>query len=225
MKNIFIVPGYGIPKDILKDESYKRYLGLVFNHIFEVCTKIDNWRPIIIFCGGPTDIFKPYKRIESQEMKKLFLEYARRNFVKNYTKNWCYKTENKSLSTVENLLFAKSIISKIKDKGKIYIFCEYTRQLKLKTFAKKIFTDKFLIIPLDFDLSTSRYHNPEFIKKKENMEIKSGLLAIRDKIFRVKYRKTFIEKLAYFRKMGPARHGESINIWWQKKIKELEMGS
>lgn len=225
MKNIFIIPGYGIPKNIFHDEPYRRYLGLVFNHVFEICTKNNDWRPMIIFCGGPTDIFKPYKRTESQEMKKMFLEYSQRAFVKNYTKTWHYKIENKSLSTAENLLFAKNILSKMTGKRKIYIFCEYTRRLKLKIFAQKIFTNKFFIIPFDFDLSINRYRDPEFITKKENMDIKFGLLAIKDKIFRAKYRKMFIEKLVYFRKMGPTKHQEAINIWWQEKIKELKMGS
>jgi len=64
MKNIFIIPGYGIPKDILKDEPYRKYLGLVFNHIYQICLNKDENKPVIIFCGGNTDIFKPYTRTE-----------------------------------------------------------------------------------------------------------------------------------------------------------------
>jgi hypothetical protein len=224
MKNVFVVPGYGIPKNILEDQSYRKYLGLVFNYVFEVCTKTDNWSPVVVFCGGPTDIFKPYKRTEGNEMKRLFLKYTKRDFVKNYTKNWSLKTENKSLSTHENIMLAKNIISKIKGERGVYIFCEYTRRAKIKAFAKEVLTDKFLVVPFDFDLSANRYRDPKFITKKENLDKKFGLMSIRDKDFHARYRKMFVEKLAYFRKMGPAKHQEAINIWWHQKIKELENG-
>jgi hypothetical protein len=222
MKNIFIVPGYGIPKNILEDQPYKKYLGLVFNYIFETCTKTNSWAPIIIFCGGPTDVFKPYKRTEAEEMKKLFWKYTKRGFVKNYTKKWNYNIENISLSTVENILFAKKIADEIKSKKNFYIFGEYTRKLKIQIFAKKIIGKNFKVVPFDFDLSINRYRDPQFIQKKEKIDIKFGLKAIADKNFLIEYRKLFIEKLAYLRKMGPTRHKEAINVWWKEKVREFE---
>ncbi|HPA25276.1 MAG TPA: hypothetical protein PLK76_00720 [bacterium] len=222
MKNIFIIPGYGIPKNILKDEPCKRYLGLVFNQIYQICLDKKEHKPIIIFCGGHTDIFKPYKRTESAEMKKLFLWFAKRDFVKNYTKSWQYKIENKSLSTVENLLFVKKITDTLNGEKYFYIFVEYTRIFKIKTFAKRIFVNKFSIIDLDFDLSINRYRDPEFIKKKEKIEIKFGLKSIKDYKFLLEYRKVLHERLSFFRNLGPQQHKEAINIWWQNKIKELE---
>lgn len=223
MRTVFIVPGYGIPKDILEDGPYKRYLGWVFNHIYQICLDKKEKKPVIIFCGGKTDIFKPYKRTESAEMKKLFFWFAKRDFVKKYTKDWQYKIENKSLSTVENLLFAKKIIDRLGGQKDIYIFVEYTRKLKIQTLAKRIFDHKVSVIALDFDLSVNRYREPEFLQKKERMEISFGLRAIKDEKFLVKYRKVFEEKLIYFRKAGPKKHQEAISIWWQEKIKELEI--
>lgn len=224
MKNIFIIPGYGIPKNIFKDEPYKRYLGLVFNHIYQICLDKKEFKPLIIFCGGNTDIFKPYKRTEALEMKKLFLSLTRRNFVKEFTKNWQYQLENKSLSTTENLLEAQKIISKIKSIKDIYIFVEFTRKKKIKIFAKEIFKNNLNIIALDFDLSINRYREPEFIKRKEVMDIKFGLMMIKDKKFLIKHRKILTEKIFYFRKMGQKKHQEAVNIWWQEKLKELKNG-
>ena len=79
-------------------------------------------------------------------MKKLFLFFAKRDFVKNYTKSWQYKLENKSLSTMENILFANKIIENTKIDKNIFIFVEQTRVLKIKTLAKKIIKNKFQII-------------------------------------------------------------------------------
>lgn len=226
MKKIFIIPGYGIPKDILKDDQYKRYLGLVFNHIYQICLKQNEKAPLIIFCGGPTDIFKPYQRTEAAEMKKLFLSLARRDFVKKYTRYWRYQLEKNSLSTLENIIGAYRIIKRIKSAKRIFVFVEQTRVLKIKTLAKKIIKNKIQIIPLDFDLSVNRYRDPQFIQRKELADLKISLKVLSDKKFYKQHRKFLIDKINYFRQAGPAQHGEAINRWWQEKLKELEkMGS
>jgi hypothetical protein len=36
MKNIFLILGHGIPKNILKDENCNFYLKMVFNKIYDV---------------------------------------------------------------------------------------------------------------------------------------------------------------------------------------------
>ena len=105
MTNIFLVFGYGIPKNILKDENYNFYLKTVFNKIYGVVTKDTYTKPLIIFCGGKTDIFKPYKRNEAEEMRKFFTAMInQRPFLKSITKNWLFIVEKESLSTLENLI-------------------------------------------------------------------------------------------------------------------------
>ena len=52
MKNIFLVFGYGIPKNILKDENYNFYLKMVFNKIYDLATKNDIKNPVIIVTEG-----------------------------------------------------------------------------------------------------------------------------------------------------------------------------
>jgi methionyl-tRNA synthetase len=45
---------------------------MVFNKIYDLVTRNDIAKPLIIFSGGKTDCFKPYKRNEASEMIKLF---------------------------------------------------------------------------------------------------------------------------------------------------------
>lgn len=90
MKNIFLVFGYGIPKDILKDENYNFYLKMVFNQIYNLVIEKNIDNPVIICSGGKTDMYKPYKRTESTEMTKLFKSIAKRPFLKQVTKDWLF---------------------------------------------------------------------------------------------------------------------------------------
>lgn len=89
MNNIFLVFGYGVPKNILKDENYNFYLKIVFNKIYDLVVKNKIYKPITICCGGETDMFKPYKRTEADEMIKLFKTLIEeRPFLKSTTKSW-----------------------------------------------------------------------------------------------------------------------------------------
>jgi len=221
MKNIFIIPGYGVAKNIFKDEQQKRYLGLVFNHIYQICLETKQNSPLIIFCGGPTDLFKPYKRTEAGEMKKFFIFLAKRDFVKKYTKNWRYALEQKSLSTMENILGAERIARKIAGQKKFYIFVEKTRERKMNILAKKIIKRNFKVIPIDFDLSLNRYYDPEFLKKKEDWDIKMASKSLKDKKFFDQYRKTLEQRIKYYREAGSKKHRETIYQWWERKMKEM----
>ena len=70
MKNelfIALICGYGIPKDIMTDRSYHAYLVAVTNWLY------DRYRDTpgkIIMNGSPTDIIKPYRRTEANEIAK-----------------------------------------------------------------------------------------------------------------------------------------------------------
>jgi len=219
MNDIFLVFGYGVPKNILKDENYNFYLKIVFNRIYSFVV-------IIITCGGKTDMLKPYKRTEADEMIKLFSAFINeRPFLKPITKNWLFVSENKSLSTLENLLNSNKIIQKRKiKKANFFIFCEETREKRIKVLAKKILDKNynFLVVPIDFDVSANRYLPVEYLAKKESAELKHSLWALQNPENLKKHHKVFEEKFEYFRKVGHKAHVNTVKEWWDQKLKELK---
>lgn len=225
MNNIFLIFGYcGVPKDILKDENYNLYLRAIFNNIYDICQKQNILKPIIITCGGKTDTIKPYKRTEAEEMFRWFDSIIENKaFLKHITKNWLFFKENKSLSTLENLLYSKDIIDKRKiKKANIFIFCEHTRQIRVKILAKKVFVKnyKINIIPIDFDVSPSRYLSLEQLAKRELLGVKHSLWALKSKENLRKYHELFEEKFRLLR--SGKSHEVNQQKWWDEKLKEIE---
>jgi len=82
MNDIFLVFGYGIPKNILKDENYNFYLKIVFNRIYDITSKSKSKKTLIICSGGKTDMFKPYKRTEADEMIRLLKKNKQKTIFK-----------------------------------------------------------------------------------------------------------------------------------------------
>ncbi len=226
MNDVFLVFGYGVPKNILKDENYNFYLKMAFNKIYSFVVKNKIDKPIIITCGGETDMLKPYKRTEADEMIKLFGALIKeRPFLKPMTKNWLFIPENKSLSTLENLLNSNEIIQKRKIKNaNFFIFCEQTREKRIKVLAKKILDKNynFLVVPIDFDVSANRYLPAEYLVKKESVELKHSLWALQSPENLKKHHKVFEEKFEYFRKVGHKAHINAVKEWWDQKLKELK---
>ena len=198
MNDVFLVFGYGVPKNILKDKNYNFYLKMVFNKIYSFVVKNKIDKPIIITCGGETDMLKPYKRTEADEMIKLFGALIKeRPFLKPMTKNWLFIPENKSLSTLENLLNSNKIIQKRKvKKANFFIFCEQTREKRIKVLANRILEKNynFLVVPIDFDVSANRYLPTEYLVKKESAELQHSLWALQSPENLKKYHKVFEEK-------------------------------
>ena len=198
MNDVFLVFGYGVPKNILKDENYNFYLKMVFNKIYSFVVKNKIDKPIIITCGGETDMLKPYKRTEADEMIQLFGALIKeRPFLKPITKNWLFIPENKSLSTLENLLNSNKIIQKRKvKKANFFIFCEQTREKRIKVLANRILEKNynFLVVPIDFDVSANRYLPTEYLVKKESAELQHSLWALQSPENLKKYHKVFEEK-------------------------------
>lgn len=223
MKNVFLVFGYGIPKNILKDMGYIFYLNMIFNRIYDVVTKKNgkkNEKALIVFCGGKTDMFLPYHRNEADEMIKLFtVLIKKRPYVKSLAKQWLLVPEKNSLSTLENILNGKKIIHarQIKKAG-LFIFCEQTRGKRVKALAKKIFgaAHHVRVVPIDFDVSPNRYLTPEFLARKERAELKHSLWALQSAENLKKHHELCIEKIAYLRKAGPKAHGDAVKQWWDK---------
>ncbi len=226
MNNVFLIFGYGVPKNILKDKNYNFYLKMVFNKIYGFVVKNKINKPIIITCGGETDILRSCKRTEADEMIKLFSAFIKeRPFLKPITKNWLFIPENKSLSTLENLLNSNKIIQKRKiKKANFFIFCEQTRKKKIKVLAKKILNKNynFLVVPIDFDISINRYLPVEYLAKKESAELKHSLWALQIPENLKKHHKVSEEKLEYFRKVGHKAHVNAVKKWWDQKLKELK---
>jgi len=225
MDSIFLVFGYGVPKNILKDENYNFYLKMVFNRIYDLSVKNKITNPIIIFSGGKTDHYKPYKRNEADEMVKLFRVLVKKPFVKKITKKWLLLPERKSLSTLENFLRCKNIILKRKIKmANVYIFCEQTREKRIKKLSKIIFNKNYncSVNSVDFDVSLNRYLDPEFIIKKEQEELKHSLWALQSQKNLKKHHKLFEEKMDYFRKAGSENHEKAVKEFWEIKLKKLK---
>lgn len=199
---------------------------MVFNKIYDFSVKNKPEKPLIICCGGETDMIKPYKRNEADEMIKFFTKLIRqRPFLNPITKNWLFIPENKSLSTLENLINSNKIIQKRKiKKANFFIFCEQTRKKRIKILAKKILDKNynFLVVPIDFDVSANRYLPPEFLAKKEKIELEHSLWALQGSERLKKHHELFVEKIEYLRKAGPKMHVEAMKEWWEQKLKELK---
>lgn len=225
MKNVFIICGYGVSKDIFKDEKYNFYLNLVFNNIYDLVIGKGIKKPLVIASGGMTDCFRSYRRSEGKEIIKFLRKLSKRPFLKKVTRDWDFIAEKKSLSTLENIIDCQNILKKKKiKKANLYIFCEQTRARRVKYLTQKILNKgyKIEIIPVDFDISSNRYLDPKFINKKEAIETKHSLWALKNSENLKKHHQVFKERIGYLRKAGSKVHTEAIKKWWEGKLKELE---
>ena len=224
MKNIFLIFGYGIPKNIFVDENYNLYLKTVFNQVYDLVTKDKVSSPLVICSGGKTDCFKPYKITEGDEMVKFFKKLCQQSFLKSVTKNWLFVSEKTSLSTLENFLHCRGILKKQKiTPARLFVFCEQTRVKRVKILAKKILNKKYnpIVIPVDFDTSANRYLDPKFLTEKEQLVLKHDLWALENTTNFKKYHQLFEEKLRFLRKAGPEVHTKAVQEWWEQEINKL----
>lgn len=220
-KNVFIVCGYGVPQDIFTDTNYKTYLNEVFNTIYAITTS-SKLAPVIIASGGKTDCFKPYKRTEAQEMVRYLKLLTTRSFLTSLTKHWKFLSETKALSTLENLLFSENLLKKNHiEHNRLYIFCEKTRERKVATLARNIFKKQIQIIPLDFDISTNRYLDSNFLRKKEERDLKHALWALKNKEHLKIHHRLFQDKITVLRKAGSENHVEAVRLWWEEQLSQF----
>lgn len=221
MNKNFVILGYGVPSSITEDENYNIYLKTVFNNIFDLASED---KAVIIFSGGKTDLVKPYKRTEADEMAKLFTRLMKRSFLRKETKDWQIMARNKPISSLENLLEVKDIIREKKLSGELIVFCEQSRAAKVSRLIQVIFKGKKVkIIPIDFDNSINRYDN-NIIRKKENKELQFAIWALKNEKNLEKHHQMYLEKLNYLRKaMKSERDFGKIRKWWEKELKELKI--
>lgn len=218
----FCVLGYGIPKDMSEDLNYQIYLRTVFNGIFEACAQANVWNPVIVFCGGKTDMWAPYRRTEAQEMKRVFGALMKRPVTRPHTRAWKLLTESTSLSTLDNLLYTKELMERGLFSAKhLTIFCEQTRVDRVKAIARKLFT-KARVHPIDFDQSDNRYLDPMKLHYISKGGLSLDMRALKSERVLAAHRTLFKEKLAFLRKAGPDVHVETVRQWWDIQLTKIE---
>lgn len=211
--DFYLICGYGVPKDIQTDDNYRRYLGIVFNTIYAQSAG----KPAMIICaGGKTDLQKPYKRSEAGEIAR-FLKPLMRG------QDWKLAQEARSLSTVENMLYAQQkLVRATSQGGCMMVFCEATRVARVKALAKQMFRGmRVTVYPVDFDLSPNRYLDPAFIAEKERKTLKVERWALRDPKYLRIYRNKLEDRIAHFRRAGTKRHIQEIKKWWETELDAL----
>lgn len=221
--NAFIICGYGIPEDIAHDVNYTTYLHLIFNSIFTDAAKQES---IIVPCGGPTKCDPPFEGTEAEMLADYLSKLAKRKEVSEQTKKWKFVPEKESLSTLENLLFAKKIFDNTVSIENIMIFCEKTREKRVQAFADQIFDQNVSVSAIDFDISKNRYLDPDALNKKEALAMKEGLWTLQEPERIKKHHELFEKKFAFLRKRQSEglSHVEAVEEWfkhWKDLTREL----
>jgi hypothetical protein len=222
MQAFFLINGYGIPKDIFSDDHYRHYLHTAFNSVYEMSIR-DELEPIIIFSGGKTDMFKPYRRTEAGEMSKFFKSLAKRPMISKVTKSWKYESEVRALSSLENLIFARDLLKKYPRARSGTIVFEQTRSKRIHTLAKQVFAkyDELKFIPIEFDISAARY-DLDLIDKKEAFALKMDLWSLESPKNLKLHHEIFEDKIKTLRRAGPIGHAEALQAWWKKSLQRAQ---
>lgn len=215
--NIFIICGYGLPKDIRDDQNYLTYLNVAFNRMYELAAR---QAATVIPCGGPTNCSPPFDGTEAQFISGYLKELMDREATREQTKDWEVALEDRSLSSLENLVFAKDIIQERGISGPLTIFCEKTREPRLRLFADKIFQGAPVeIFAIDFDISKNRYLDPETIKRKEDLAAQEGLWTLEDPERLRKHHELFEAKFAFLRQRQTEglSHADAVKEWFENE--------
>lgn len=209
---LFAIPGYGIPADMAHDENYRTYLHVAFNTII---ARAGGKPAIVTLHGGPTNCTPPFKGTEAAVMATTLRKLASRPFVKPQTKQWSIVREVKSLSTLQNILYLKEIADAQKLSPKdVTVFCEWTRERRIRLLARKIFGRAVEVVPIDFDVSESRYGDWE---AREADALQGALWALQSPENLVKEREFFRKKMAYIRILqhDGMSHVDAVMRWYE----------
>ncbi len=175
-----VILGYGIPRDILVDGNYRKYLQAAHDVINR------DGITHVVFCGGHTNIHHPEKS-EAGEMQRLFekihddhfamlqkeldklldnandlpveqilymrreLEQMQAAFLRAPIHYLCLST---SITSFENIA-GLDICMTVNNFVQAIVFCEKTRRFKIRLLCKKLLSpDKSAnVISIDFDAS------------------------------------------------------------------------
>lgn len=217
---IFIICGYGIPQNMYKDVPYQTYLHIAFNTIFQSCRQEVAY---IIPCGGPTNGEPPFEQTEAASIAEYLSSLIQKPELNNQADGWNIIEENQSLSSLENLVFAKHIIEEKKLDGPITIFCEHTRKNRLQKTANVIFGVEVNVVTIDFDVSKNRYLEQDIIEEKENQALKEALWTLEHPSRLEAHHKFFEAKFAWFREeQSKGRNtADIVEEWYTTKMHEL----
>lgn len=220
MKAAFVVMGYGVPEDILVDAQYQTYLRTVLNEIYDFSFRFGVEGSQVILPGGNTDCFEPFDRTEAGEMKRYFEHLSKDDFVAQIISQWTIVLEERSLSSVENFVFSKELLDS--DVEHVVIFSDATREKRNAAIAQIVFDQPTTVIPVNFDVSASRYVGHNFIQKKEAAALKHALWALESEENAKKHHELLEEKIRRLREAGPEKHQEAIKEWWKEAIEKAE---
>lgn len=219
---IYILCGYGLPKDISTDANYQTYLHIAFNHVFSHSA---NQPAAIIPCGGPTSCEPGHDGTEAEKMADYLQQMMQRDELIGPTQQWQIILENTSLSSLENQLFARDVMQRNNIAGPITVFCDATRAKRIGIITKKIHApNPVTIVPIDFDVSLNRYANLEAIAEKEAFGIKENLWTLEDPERIKHHHQLFEEKFAFLRKRQSEglSHVDAVAEWFTKSEKRLK---
>jgi hypothetical protein len=225
MSLVFLIPGYGIPKDIMSDPQYQIYLNLVFNTIYDSTVKHFETKPPLVFSGGNTDGMPPFKRKDFDEMVRFFTYLCQRDAVKKFTRTWKVYRESRSLSTLENFVNMRDLLKqKNIPVSRLFIFLEHVKADFRKHLLRYIFPEewKTKILSIDFDTSPTRYQDTQSIADKERVLMKYSLWALRKPKNMKKYKQVCKERVAILRSVRPEQQAETLQEWQSKKLEEMK---
>lgn len=221
---IVIVPGYGIPEDILTDLNYNIYLRVVMNHVYDLLISDAAREVVMILCGGYTDMRPPFRRTEASEMKRFLRTLLSRAEMNGIRKRMNILLDTSSRSTFENVWNAKLLLDQRGICGQsVTVCCEKTRTGCVKWITKRMFPSvPHTIVPVDFDQSANRYRDPDIIRRRERLELRMMEWALESHVHHEAYRRLFAERIRRLRKAGSAGHVEAVHAWWQETLEQFE---
>lgn len=144
----------------------------------------------------------------------------RRDVMHGTTENWRIALENTSLSSLENLLFAKRIIEE-NGGTEITVFCEETRVVRNTETVNKLFGEgRVRVEGVDFDISKNRYLPEDIIEKKEAAEREHTAWALQNEENLAKHHAFFEEKFRRLRQWQSEgmSHVDAVTRWYQEGI-------
>lgn len=225
---VYLIFGYGIPRNILRDAAYRAYLGGVFSFISRDVRRRGVRQPVVIASGGRTDCFAPYRRYEGVELLRGFRALATRPSVAPATKSWRLFTERTALSTLENITGCRDVLRRRRIKpGSITMFCEPTRSRRVRATGRKVFGRIPLrVVAIPFPLATEPSQNRAAIAAKERRAIAYDRWALRSAANFRRYHALYRRKMEFMRQLGP-KHGHpqltgpALRQWWQAARREF----
>lgn len=195
--------------------GYRTYLHLALNKMY---SESANQACVMIPCGGPTNLEPPFQGTEAEAMASYLAQMIDRPELQKATQLWKIALEDQSLSTLENLLFAKRLIDQQSMEGSITIFCEETRKERLRETAERVFKKDVRIESIDFDVSKNRYLDPTTIRSKEQDALKETIWTLDQEDRLVQHHELFVRKFAFFReeRAKGLSHVDVVEKWYKE---------